>query len=165
MNDFRAVAHVSEGLLPVLVLADLAPVRMGNGKPGRRVQVLKGMYGYRKGMVIRVATAMLTVPGKPKPGKSASQRRKDRAATQRHRQAPKPAKATLGARRAEAGRKASPSSALVPLEGRDIAPLVSQSAREVLCQAGCGTALPFTTTLATGQTITVCPSCKADMNA
>jgi len=89
-RDIKAQAHVAEGPLPVLVLGDLAPVRMANGKPGRLCEVRVSKWGYRKGQMVRVATALLSVPSERHQGVSASQRRKARAARQRYTGATKP---------------------------------------------------------------------------
>lgn len=89
-REIRAIAHVAEGALPVIVLDDFSPVEMKNGKPGRIVIVAANRYGYRKDTRMKVATALLSVPTKRgREGLSASQRRKQRASVQRHRQATK----------------------------------------------------------------------------
>lgn len=158
--DYRAVAHFAEGPLPVLVLADLAPVRMGNGKPGRRVQVLRSAYGYSTGQLIRVATALLTVPGSAPKGRTASQRRKDRSAKQRVAGTfvPPTPKAKRVAQATQKPKRQEPMLAL-----RDHTE--TRLPRVYVCASpGCTRQVTFLETLATGQPVTECPEHRAQSN-
>lgn len=178
-DPYRMVAHVKEGLLPVLVIADDLDRRDRKGRPMFLCEAQRTVWttsplgvksaSIRKGQRVWVTKTMLSLPTEAKPRTSASKRRdrrkiKELAAHNRLAQGgladgtdtPVPTQDAQSVAK-PLGTESAPYRAAVRLER----PEYARAERRHLCDGGCGTELIFTETLATATRITTCPACKA----
>jgi len=172
-EPYPMVAHVKEGLLPVLVLTDDLCRYDSKGRWMALCEAQRAMGGITKGQRVWVTRSMLSRPTEVKPRSSASKRRDrrkimDMAAHNRLAQggAADQANTPVPTRDAQSvakplGTESAPYRAAVRLER----PEYVRAERKHLCDGGCGTELIFTETLATATRITTCPACKAKYNA
>jgi hypothetical protein len=171
-EPYPMVAHVSGGLLPVLVIANDLDRRDGKGRPMVLCEARRAMAGITKGQQVWVTRTMLSRPTEAKKRSSASKRRDRRKIME-----------LAAHNRLAQGGAADGSGTPVPTTdaqevakpiGTELAPYrrattvherpeYVRAERKRECMGRCGTVLVFTETLYTGSLITHCPSCKADM--
>ena len=170
-EPYPMVAHVKEGLLPVLVIADDLSRRDRKGRPMFLCEARRAMGGIAKGQRVWVTRTMLSCPTDAKPRTNASKRRDrrkimDLAAHNRLAQGAVADGTDTQVPTRDAQSVAKPigtESAPYRRAERLERPEYVRAERKRECMGGCGTVLVFTETLHTGSLITHCPACKADM--